>query len=205
MLAQIRHQKILEHLAKDGGVKVSDLSRELAVSEMTVRRDLDTLEQNGLLVRTHGGAVGIDIVSEPAFAEKTDFLTGEKQRIAKAAAQLVTGGVIGLSAGTTTTAVANCLDRQANLTVVTNAVNIAWTLADSQIDVIVTGGTMRNKSYALVGSTGVLDNLWLDILFLGANGVSIPGGITTPNLEEAKTNAVLLERARQVVVIADYS
>ena len=204
MLAQQRQKKILEILAKQGGVRVSELSRELMVAEMTIRRDLARLEQRGLLVRIHGGAVRVDIVTEPGFAEKTDILAGEKLRIALAAAEMVGDGVVGLSAGTTTTAVASCLNRDnKDLTIVTNAVNIAWMLADSQVGIVLTGGSMRTASYALVG--GPQMDLRLDILFLGANGVSIHGGITTPNQAEAATNARLLALARKVVVVADHS
>lgn len=207
MLAQQRRQRILEILQHEGGVRVSDLSRDLAVSEMTIRRDLSALEHMGRLARTHGGAVQVDITSEPAFAEKADLLAWEKLRIAKAAASLVEEGVVGLSAGTTTTAVAACLPREGNLTVVTNAVNIAWSLAATNINVVMTGGSLRNNSYALVGpgSQGFLNDLWLDILFLGANGVSLQGGITTPNLAEAETNSRLVSRAKSVVVVADHS
>jgi DeoR/GlpR family transcriptional regulator of sugar metabolism len=206
MLAQQRQQKILAIVSQQGGVRVSELSRDLGVAEMTIRRDLGLLEQQGRLVRTHGGAGRVDIITEPAFAEKADLLAGEKLRIAKAGAGMVQNGVVGLSAGTTTTAVAACLARDNNnLTVVTNALNIAWGLVDSHINIVLTGGSMRRASYALVGPGSQLDNLWLDILFLGANGVSIQEGVTTPNLAEAQTNASLLARARKVVVVADHS
>lgn len=207
MLARQRQEQILNTLKRLGGVRVSELSRDLAVSEMTIRRDLVVLEQRGRLSRIHGGAVRVDIVSEPDYAEKADLLAPEKLRIAKAAAAMVREGVIGLNAGTTTAAVVACLPRDNDkLTVVTNAVNIAWNLAATSISVIMTGGSLRSNSYALVNpAPGLLDRLWLDILFLGANGVSIHGGITTPNLAEAETNALLMARARKVVVVADHS
>ncbi len=207
MLARQRQQQILQHLDSRGGVMVSALSRELGVSEMTIRRDLQQLEQQGALIRTHGGALAVDIRSEPDFAAKADLLQPEKQRIAQAAAKLITQGVVGLSAGTTTTAVAAAFNRHnSDLTVVTNAVNIAAKLAGSDISVILTGGVLRSKSYALVGPMvqSSLENIWLDWLFLGANGVS-SGGVTTPNLEEATANACLLARAKKVAVVADHS
>lgn len=208
MLAQQRRLKIIEFLSRHGGVRVSELSRELAVSEMTIRRDLDCLERQGHLARTHGGAIQVDILSEPDFVEKTDLLAGEKLRIARAAAELVGHGIIGLSAGTTTTALAGCLPRDnPQLTVVTNAVNIAWALASTKINVVMTGGSLRKSSYALVGPVRqeALTEIRLDLLFLGANGISIQGGITTPNPAEAQTNAWLLSRARRVVVVADHT
>ncbi len=208
MLARQRQQKILEQLDNQDSVVVSELSRTLQVSEMTIRRDLQQLEQQGALIRTHGGALAVDIRTEPDFAAKADLLQAEKQRIALLAASLASRGVIGLSAGTTTTAVAAALNRHnSDLTVVTNAVNIAAQLAGSDITVMLTGGVMRSKSYALVGPLlpSSLENIWLDWLFLGANGISSGGGITTPNLEEAEANACLLARAKKTAVVADHS
>lgn len=208
MLAHQRQQKILEILQRSGGVRVSELSRGLAVSEMTIRRDLDCLERRGSLVRIHGGAIPLDILTEPAFSEKADLLASEKQRIAQTAAQLARDGIIGLSAGTTTAALAACLPRDnGRLTVVTNALNIAWTLAATKVNVMMMGGSLRSNSYALVGPVlqEAVDEISLDILFLGANGISLQGGITTPNPAEAETNARLLARARKVIVVADHT
>lgn len=207
MLAHQRQQKILEILQRKGGVRVSELSRYLSVSEMTIRRDLDCLERRACLVRIHGGAIPLDILTEPAFSEKADLLASEKQRIAQAAAHLVGDGIIGLSAGTTTSALAACLPRDnCRLTVVTNALNIAWTLAGTKINIMMMGGSLRSSSYALVGpALQQVDDISLDILFLGANGISLQGGITTPNPAEAETNAKLLARARKVIVVADHS
>lgn len=208
MLARQRQQKILELLSREGGVKVSELSRRLDVSEMTVRRDMDALEARGLLARIHGGAVAVDIVAEQGFTEKRDLLLEQKQRIGRLAATLLeTGMVAGLSAGTTTTEVARFLPRDSSISLVTNSITIAWELADSPLNIVLTGGDLRGASYALVGPLAMasLEGLWLDLLFLGVNGISVNGGLTTPNLAEAEINARLVERARRVVVVADHS
>ena len=198
--------RILELLARDGSVAVSVLAEELGVSEATVRRDLQALGDQRLLERSHGGAVAHGTAHELPVRYRTGR-SDEKRRIAQAAADLVTDGMaIGLTGGTTTTEVARMLGPRQGLTVVTNALNIAVELAfRPDLKLIVAGGVARATSYELVGSLAdaTLRSVYVDIAFVGVDGVDAERGLTTQNEVEAATNRVLMDRAERTVVVAD--
>jgi len=198
--------RILELLARDGTVTVSVLAEELGVSEATVRRDLQALGDQRLLERSHGGAVAHGTAHELPVRYRTGR-SDEKRRIAQAAAELVTDGMaIGLTGGTTTTEVARMLGLRQGLTVVTNALNIAVELAvRPDLKLIVAGGVARATSYELVGSLAdaTLRSVYVDIAFVGVDGVDAERGLTTQNEVEAATNRVLMDRAKRTVVVAD--
>ena len=200
--------RILELLARDGTVTVADLAAELGVSEATVRRDLQVLGEQRLLERSHGGAVAHGTAHELPVRYRTGR-SDEKRRIARAAADLVTDGTaIGLTGGTTTTEVARMLVARQELTVVTNALNIAVELAvRPDLKLIVTGGVARSASYELVGSLAdaTLRGLYVDVAFVGVDGVDAERGLTTQNEVEAATNRALMARAKRTVVVADAS
>jgi DeoR family transcriptional regulator, aga operon transcriptional repressor len=200
--------RILELLARDGTVTVADLAAELGVSEATVRRDLQVLAEQRLLERSHGGAVAHGTAHELPVRYRTGR-SDEKRRIARAAADLVTDGIaIGLTGGTTTTEVARMLVTRAELTVVTNALNIAVELAvRPDLKLIVTGGVARSASYELVGSLAdaTLSAVYVDVAFVGVDGVDAQRGLTTQNEVEAATNRALMARAKRTVVVADAS
>jgi DeoR family transcriptional regulator of aga operon len=200
--------RILELLARDGTVAVSVLADELGVSEATVRRDLQALGDQRLLERSHGGAVAHGTAHELPVRYRTGR-SDEKRRIAQAAAELVTDGMaIGLTGGTTTTEVARMLVLRQGLTVVTNALNIAVELAvRPDLKLIVAGGVARATSYELVGSLAdaTLRSVYVDIAFVGVDGVDAERGLTTQNEVEAATNRVLMDRAKRTVVVADAS
>lgn len=209
MFAEERKHRILQVLEQGEAVRVSDLSRTLRVSEASVRRDLRDLEEAGLLKRTHGGAVGPHAAAyEPSLSEKEDRYRAEKAAIARMAAEMVQDGeVILLDAGSTTLAIARLLKSRRNLTVVTNSLSVASELAGSRMEVLVAGGSLRPPTRALVGpvAEAALAGLHADRLFLGANGVDLRKGVTTPNLVEAQTKRAMVESAREVVVVADHS
>lgn len=198
---------ILEHLADTGAVAVATLARDLGVSAATVRRDLELLERQRLLSRTHGGAVGRGVLYELPLRYKTGQRQEEKRRIAREAVSRAAGvQALGLTGGTTTTEVARALVDRQGLTVVTNALNIASELAiRPNLKLVVTGGVARSESYELVGplAEASLAELNLDIVFVGADGVSPEAGVTTHHEVEAHTNRALIGRARRVVVVAD--
>lgn len=200
---------ILERLADAGTVAVVTVARDLGVSAATVRRDLELLERQRLLTRTHGGAVGRDVLYELPLRYKTGQRQEEKRRIAHEAASRASGvQALGLTGGTTTTEVARALVDRQGLTVVTNALNIASELAiRPNLKLVVTGGVARSESYELVGplAEASLAELNLDIVFVGADGVSPSAGVTTHHEVEAHTNRALIGRARRVVVVADSS
>lgn len=217
MLAAARHQAIVDAVQRDRIVRVSDLAQQLGVSLMTVRRDIDLLEEAGRVERIHGGAKlpGDASTHEPGFELKSTQLTAEKRAIALEAASLVQEGMaVGLSAGTTTWALARELAAGPRITVVTNSVRIADLF---QVDVsagsnrtrstVILIGGERTPSDALVGpiATAALRQLHLDVLFLGVHGMDAEAGFTTPNLLEAETNRAFMESARKVVVLADHT
>jgi DeoR family transcriptional regulator, aga operon transcriptional repressor len=200
--------RILELLGRDGTVAVGDLAAELGVSDATVRRDLQALGDQRLLERSHGGAVAHGTAHELPVRYRTGR-SDEKRRIARAAAELVTDGLaIALTGGTTTTEVARVLAGRQGLTVVTNALNIAVELAvRPNLKLIVTGGVARSTSYELVGALAdaTLRGLYVDLAFVGVDGVDANRGLTTQNEVEAATNRALMDRAKRTVVVADAS
>lgn len=212
MLAQQRQSAILDLVRRHGGVRVSDLVREFSVSDMTIRRDLESLASRGLLSKVHGGATTLapGSTDEPGFAAKSMRQQAEKEAIARRAAQLVAPGTaIALSAGTTTWTLAHQLLDVAGLTVVTNSVPVAEVFYHNgrgDQSVVLTGG-IRTPSDALVGPFAVaaIRSLNLDQLFLGVHGFSDRSGFTTPNLMEAETDRALVTAARRLVVIADHT
>jgi DeoR family transcriptional regulator of aga operon len=210
MLNEERRRAILEMVNHDGRALVKDLARRFGTSQVTIRSDLEALHGQGLIHRTHGGALPLQIgaLIDPSLREKEKFHRAEKLRIGEAAASLVKEGEsVVLDSGTTTTAVARALRRLRNLTVITNAVNIAAELAGSSIEVILTGGTLRKQSFSLVGplAEDTLRRLSADYLFLGVDGFDVKFGMTTPNLLEAKVNRIMMEISRRTVVVCDSS
>ncbi len=212
ILARQRQAFILERVREQGGVRVADLTRELGVSDMTVRRDLELLHDRGLLEKVHGGAASIEGSSkfEPGFTIKSSMMEREKICIAEAAATLVgPGTAIAISAGTTTFALARRLVDVPGLTVVTNSVPVADVLyKDGRADqtVILSGG-VRTPSDALVGpfAVEVIRSLHVDTVFMGVHGMDPRSGLTTPNILEAETDRALLEAGRRLVLLADHT
>ncbi len=204
-----RVAEILDRLADDGAVSVTALAREFGVSLATLRRDLQLLEEQKLLGRTHGGAVAIDVAAELPVRYRTNQQREQKRAIARTAVtRIPLGAVVGLTGGTTTTEVARQLTVRDSLTVVTNALNIAAELAiRPKVKVVVPGGVARPQSYELVGvwSEQALRGINIGVAVVGVDGVDADGGITTHDEVEAQTNAALLSRARKVVVVADAS
>jgi DeoR family transcriptional regulator of aga operon len=203
-----RLSAVLEALAADGAVEVAALVERLGVSAATIRRDLQLLEEQRMLTRTHGGAVAHDVLYELPLRYKAARHQEEKKRIAAAAAALVADGtVVGLTGGTTTTEVARSLRDRRGITVVTNALNIAAELAvRPNLKLLVTGGVARPESYELVGPLAdrTLDEVNIDVVFVGVDGAS-GAGMTTYHEVEAHTNRRMIERARRVVVVCDAS
>lgn len=215
---------LLEILARTGRIDVESVARESNMSSATIRRDLDHLESQQMLARTHGGAVANSVAYDLPLRYKVARHATEKQRIGAAAAELVLpGAVIGLNGGTTTTEVARALAgkvargvaegskdardaRAVGVTVVTNAVNIANELTvRPNVKILVTGGTARAQTYELVGPLAVLviNELQFDLAVIGVDGLDVNAGATADNEDEADINRLMASRARRVVVVAD--
>jgi DeoR family transcriptional regulator of aga operon len=204
-----RFREILDRLADRGSVDVEDLARDLGVSSATVRRDLETLHEQHLLERTHGGAVAINGLYELPLRYRGSLHHEEKVRIARAALEhIADGATIALTGGTTTTEVGRMLVHRSDLTVVTNAINIAGELAvRPNIRLIVSGGVARAASYELVGplADDTLAQLHVEVAFIGVDGITAATGLTTHREIEARTNRMTVERASRVIVVADGS
>src|ERR1700735_5281956 len=210
MLSEERRRKILELAHRDGRVVVKDLARRFSTSLITIRKDLESLHQMGRIQRAHGGALPLDASSlrDPTLHEKEQLHRNEKLKIAAAAARLVRPGhVVILDSGTTTTAVARAIKHIQDLTVITNAVNIAAELAGTEVEVILTGGTLRKNSFSLVGPLAerTLRQLSADILFLGVDGFDTKAGLFTPNLLESEVNRAMVDIARKTIAVCDSS
>lgn len=210
MLSEERRRKIVELVQRDGRVMVRELGRRFDTSLITIRKDLEHLHQKGLIHRAHGGALPVDAAArlDPTLHEKERLHRREKLRIALAAAKLIRPGqVIILDSGTTSTAVARAARHIENLTVITNAVNIAAELAGTGVDVILTGGTLRKNSFSLVGpiAEDSLRHVSADMLFLAVDGFDVRYGLTTPNQLEARVNRAMIESAKTTIVVCDSS
>ncbi len=210
MLNEERRRAIVETLNRDGRVLVADLAKYFDTSQVTIRKDLEILHAHGRVHRTHGGALPAreGALQDPTLHEKEKLHRKEKLQIAAAAARLVEEGqVVILDSGTTTTAIARALRGFQNLTIITNAVNIAPELSGSPLEVILTGGTLRKNSFSLVGPIAeeTLRRLNADILFLGVDGFDVHYGLSTPNLLEAKVNRAMMDVAKRTIAVCDSS
>lgn len=203
-----RRTKILDILEVEGQAKVPFLSEKFDVSDVTIRNDLEQLEQKGLLIRTRGGAlkaqkVGIDYNLET----KRKKNNKEKQLIGKKAAELINNNeTIILDSGTTTMEVAKNLANIEKLTVISNALNIVSQLVNfPNVKVIVPGGTLRKESLSLIGHSAEeeLKKYYCDKLFIGVDGIDASYGISTPNAEEAHLNKIMITIAKEIIVVAD--
>ncbi len=212
LLNEERRREILGVLHRDGRVLVKDLARHFRISQITIRKDLEFLDGQGVIQRTHGGALPVPngALLDPSLREKEKLHSKEKALIAVAAARLVEEGQsVLLDSGTTTTAIVRALKNKnkVRLTVITNAINIAAELAGTQIEVILTGGMLRKNSFSLVGPLAerTLRQLSADILFLGVDGFDTRAGLFTPNLLECEVNRVMVEIARRTIAVCDSS
>jgi DeoR family transcriptional regulator of aga operon len=216
MSRDARWKALLELLVERGRLEVEEAAAELAVSAATIRRDFDQLAEQQMLVRTRGGAVVHGVSYELPLRYKTARHASEKQRVAKAVADLIAPGeAVGLTGGTTTTEVARALAVRSDLasgspalTIVTNALNIANELAvRPQFKIVVTGGVARPQSYELIGplADGVLGQITIDVAVLGVVGFDVTHGAAANDEAEAAINRLLCERAERVIVAADSS
>jgi DeoR family glycerol-3-phosphate regulon repressor len=216
VLAQVRHSRILDTLAKKGAVSVSDVASELSVSEMTVRRDLIELERDGKLLRTHGGAVrtgkpqkgpaaeSLDR-EEPAFESRLTRNLAGKRAIAAAAADIAAGArTLALDVGTTTYLLSGLLLDRPHAKIFTNSVRNAMQLAAGQAEVYLPGGRMRSDEMSISSQSAVsqFEELWFDIAFVGVSGLTAQG-IYDYSFEDTDMKRIYLRRATQKIVLCD--
>jgi DeoR family transcriptional regulator of aga operon len=205
-----RHQWILQKLQDTGHVNVKQLSTEMKVSEVTIRKDLKLLEDKNLLFRIHGGGSNKNpYINDRPVSEKEALNAEEKNRIAKAAADMIgnTDSIL-IASGTTMLALARSLNPEKHLTVITSALNVALELAGHKnIDVLQLGGQIRQSSSSVIGpyAERILEDVSCSILFLGVDGIDLTVGLTTTSLMEARLNQKMIDVAQTIIVLADSS
>ena len=205
-----RRAKILRELELNGQVFVHELSQLFKISEVTIRNDLAHLEKQNVLVRTRRGAIEVKYKLtgvDASISDKQKEFQKENQLICNEALKFIKDGdTIVLDSGTITTEIAKKLVKFKNLTIITNALNIAGILSEYDgINVFMPGGSLRKKSLSLVGvlADKNFEKFYCDKLFLGADGFDTTHGLSTPNSEEAHLNQIMIKNSKKVVVVTD--
>ncbi len=204
---EIRRQEILSLVNDKGQVTVQSLSQQYQVSEVTIRNDLQILSESGLLLRTHGGAIGISDSPELSVVMRQQKQVNEKNLIGEYCATLVhEGDAIFLDISTTALAVSRHLKNHRNLTVITNSLITAQELLDTPtINVIIPGGTVRRETLSVTGEDGLqwVKKYNLQMGFFGAHGIGFPEGLTDVSQFEAQVKSEMVKQCKQVVGIFD--
>jgi DeoR family transcriptional regulator, fructose operon transcriptional repressor len=203
-----RETRILNMLGDQPQVSVGHFAKTLSISEATVRRELQDMEERGKLRRVHGGATLSGVHNEPLFDDKQSRNSDAKRRIAEAAlARVNDNSSIYLDGGSTVLTLAKLLHKRRNLTIVTNSLMAAASLMETSHRLILVGGEFRSLSRTLVGPlTGpLIESLHVDIAFMGTMGFSLEQGMTTTDPNESYTKAAIMRRATQVVLLMDGS
>jgi DeoR/GlpR family transcriptional regulator of sugar metabolism len=213
MLADLRQKQLLTYLVTRRAAQISELSMAFGVSMSTVRRDLQEMEDRGLVRRVHGGALLLDghpdRGAEETAPQRASHQAEVKRRIGQAAAALVRdNSTIIVTGGTTTAEMLPFLAEKANLTVITNAVNVAYALSGGpSIDVIVLGGWLRHSELSLLGhlTMQALHDLRADQVFHGIFGIDVEHGLTGTFIQEVQTDRAIIGAARELVILADHT
>lgn len=205
-----RHKFILNDLNKNGFVSVADLSKELDVTMVTIRKDLKILEDKGLLYRSHGSATSVSpYVNDRSLSEKKLVKVEEKMKIAQYAAQLLEDEeAIIIGSGTTVVSFAHAIPKNKKLTVLTAAMNVTLALIDApDIEIVQLGGVVRKSSSSAVGhfAEEMMTHFACSKLFLSADGISLDHGLTTSNMMEAHLNTQMVNSVQKRIVLADSS
>lgn len=205
-----RMRKILSLLQERDSASLRILSNEFRVSLATIRRDLANLDEQGLLLRTHGGARVLDVTTEIPVRFRDLQFRESKQKIALQVMTMIPTGpyAVAISGGTTTAEVARTLGTRRDLTIVTNSLSIALECAARpRLKVIITGGVVRRSSFEAVGSLSesTFHAVNVGTAILGTDGISAVGGATTHDETEARTNGAMVSAAQRVIVVADGS
>ena len=208
-LAPVRWEGLRRIRSQDPVVRVNDLSKQLRVSPATIRRDLNSLENLGEIRRVHGGGVSTGSrLEEPLFDDKTSLAAREKRRIAEAALKYIKpNDTVFLDGGSTVLQLARLLKNRSNVTVVTNSLRAAVELSGRGPRLIVIGGELRRLSQTTVGplTRFTIRELHVDRAFMGTIGLSLEEGLTTTDPSEAQTKELVMEHAREVILLADSS
>lgn len=205
MLAAERQAKIVEIIRRQGSAQVDDLAQDLQVSAMTIRRDLEKLQEDNLLERCHGGAVA---KQEVTYADKSTSHKSEKKKLAQACKPFISpGDNIFLDAGTTTYEVAQAIRDIPDLMVVTNDLEIAALLKNSTADLFLCGGQMQKSTGSMLGyyATQMLEHFRFDVGFFGAASINEGLEVSTPTVDKAFLKRMVLERCQRAYLVVDAS
>lgn len=210
MTKEERHSLIIQTLLRQESASVGELSTQLQVSAVTIRKDLSELETAKKLYRSHGNAILIDpYINNRTISEKAKLASHEKSVIGYYAAQLVTkDDSIIIASGTTMLSFAHNIEPKHHLTVVSASLKVSEALGPMEaIDVIQLGGTLRRSSLSVVGRTAevFLEDMACSKLFLGVDGFDPGFGITTTDIREADLNKAMMRAAQKTIVLADSS
>ncbi|MCL6459119.1 MAG: DeoR/GlpR family DNA-binding transcription regulator [Gorillibacterium sp.] len=201
-----RQEQLLKLILERGDIKLPELKQQFSVTEMTIRRDLEKLEQLGLARRTFGGAIAV--ARETTLNQRNTLMLAEKTRIGCAAAERVTSGdSVFIDGGSTTLLLAQALPPGLNITVVTNAVNVAMELMGKQIPTILTGGRLVESTYSMVGQVAAdtIAKMVFTRAFLGAGGMTATHGFSNTNIDEAGVKKLVICQAAEVNILIDHS
>lgn len=205
MLPAERHLQIIDLITKNGSVQVDELARILNVSLMTIRRDLEKLKQEGRIDRCHGGAV---MKREVPYTQKLSQETEEKHNIALQCMKLIKkGSVIYLDAGTTTYEIAKLLHDISGITVITNDIELAHFLLDSSVNLIVCGGVVQKSTGSTIGAFAhhMMDNIRVDIAFMGAASIDDQFNVLTPTIDKAILKQTVCRNSKEKYLVVDDS
>ena len=210
MLSTQRREKILELIREDGHAKVIDLSQIFKVTEVTIRHDLERLEKDGHIIREHGGAYLTDVdLNVRNFKLQHRENLKEKIAIAQKTVEFIhEGDTIILDSGSTTTEIAKVIGGYKNLTVITNALNIALILgAQPGISINVTGGEFKAPTLSLTGQKAAdfFQNIHVDRLFLATAGITLKSGLTYPGISDIVVKRAMIDSADEIYLVADSS
>lgn len=205
-----RHQFIINKVTEEGRVYVTDLCKKLNVSTVTIRKDLNFLEEKNLLYRVHGGATHANpYATDRHVNEKEKLQSDEKNKIGiKAASLIEPNDSIIIASGTTALALAKHIKPSGTLTVITSAIQVAHELLNSdKVDVLMLGGPLRRTSASVIGpyASEVLNDFYCSKLFLGVDGIDSVFGCTTTNVLEAHLNRKMISVSQKIIVLADSS
>ena len=205
-----RRERIQEFLAQHKIAPSTELSSLLGVSEATVRRDLEWMENEGILFRTHGGAIlSQHLQLEPEYKQRAQRQVEEKSAIGKLAASMIDEGeIIFINSGSTTTHLIRNIQTSANITVVTNNLTAALEIGETSLELILVGGVFQSKSNSVAGRFAIdnLNQIYADKAFIGVDGITVRHGYTVPSNAEAEVIRQMLERTNgPIYVVADHT
>ncbi|HGY55340.1 MAG TPA: DeoR/GlpR transcriptional regulator [Caldithrix abyssi] len=209
MLSAERRAAIKQKVETQRRVLIQELCREFDTTPVTIRKDLDVLEKEGVLTRVHGGGIlNQTIMTDLSISEKENIHLKEKERIAAFAEKLIHDrDIVILDSGFTAVHIARRLKLRSGIKIITGGLNVANEIVGSDNELVLTGGVFNKTTFGLSGrfAENVIANTVADKLFLGVDGIDLDKGLTAYNYEEAKLNSLMIHAASEVILIADSS